>query len=259
MPRKLHTHHKLHKGYGWKPGLPKQAHPLYMARVEAAALPPLVDMRPECPPVYDQGDLGSCTGNTFAGMGEFLLMKQKLPTFVPSRLFIYWNERALDGDVPEDAGASLSDGADVIATDGFPDEILWPYDPAEFAVQPPPTVFQAGRTCLATGVQQVHQDLTTMKECLASGLPIGIGFTVYESFESDAVANTGVVPMPGHREEVLGGHAVLVVGYDDSQSRFIVRNSWGNAWGQDGYFTMPYAYLTNRRLASDFWSANGVT
>jgi C1A family cysteine protease len=93
-------------------------------------------------------------------------------------------------------------------------------------------------------------------EVLASGLPIVVGFTVYQSFESDQVTETGIVPVPGHHEQVVGGHAVLVVGYDDSQSRFIVRNSWGDQWGLHGYFLMPYAYLTNRRLASDFWSAN---
>ena len=94
-----------------------------------------------------------------------------------------------------------------------------------------------------------------MKEVLADGLPIVIGFVVYQSFESDAVTNTGVVPMPGHHEKKLGGHCVVVVGYDDSQSRFILRNSWGTGWGMQGYFTMPYAYLTNPRLSSDFWMA----
>lgn len=260
MSRPLHIHPKLHRGYGWKqPRFPTHMRGLYQASVEAAALPPLVDMRPECPPVYDQGELSSCTGQTYAALGEFLLMKQKLPVFTPSRLFIYWNERVIDDDVPIDAGASLADGAEVIATDGLPDEVIWPYDPSQFAAQPLPAVFQDGKQYRALGVQQVHQDLTTMQEVLASGLPIAVGFTVYESFEGDEVASTGIVPMPGHHEDVMGGHAVLVVGYDNSQSMFIVRNSWGNAWGQNGTFLMPYAYLTNRRLASDFWSANGVT
>lgn len=98
-----------------------------------------------------------------------------------------------------------------------------------------------------------------MKACLASGYPFAFGFTVYENFESDAVAATGVVPMPGTSEQVLGGHAVLAVGYDDAQQRFIVRNSWGSAWGMGGYFTMPYAYLTNPDLASDFWKIQAVT
>jgi C1A family cysteine protease len=256
MPKKLHVHPKLHKGYGWKPGLPTQRFPMYSARVDAAALPPLVDMRPQCPPVYDQGQLGSCTGNALAGLVEFLLLKQELKDFTPSRLFIYYNERVLENDTADDAGASISDGATVISTEGCPNEALWPYDVKTFAEKPPQPVYQDGLQHLAFGVQQVQQDLTAMKETLTSGLPIVVGFTVYQSFESDAVATTGIVPMPGHHEQVLGGHAVLVVGYDDSQSRFIVRNSWGAQWGQNGYFLMPYAYLTNRRLSSDFWSAN---
>ncbi len=122
MPKKLHVHPKLNKGYGWKPGLPTIKHPFYRARVEAAALPPKVDLRPQCPSVYDQGQLGSCTGNGWAGAVEFLLLKQGLQDFMPSRLFIYYNERVLDDDVSVDAGASISDGAHVVSTQGCPHE-----------------------------------------------------------------------------------------------------------------------------------------
>jgi C1A family cysteine protease len=95
--------------------------------------------------------------------------------------------------------------------------------------------------------------LTQMKGCLASGFPFVIGFTVYESFESDEVAKTGRMPMPAPREHVLGGHAVMVVGYDDKVERFRMRNSWGTSWGLKGYFTMPYAYLLDDNLSDDFW------
>jgi C1A family cysteine protease len=224
--------------------------------VEAASLPPLVDMRPHCPPVYDQGQLGSCTGNAWAGLAEFLLLKEGVTDFTPSRLFIYYNERVLENDTTQDAGASLSDGAQVVSTQGCPHETLWPYDIRQFAAQPPQAVYQDGLQHRAFDVQQVSQDLTSMKDVLANGLPIVVGFTVYQSFESPQVAQTGIVPLPRRREPVLGGHAVLVVGYDDSQSRFIVRNSWGTGWGLQGYFLMPYAYLTNPRLADDFWTAD---
>jgi C1A family cysteine protease len=256
MTKRLHVHPKLNKGYGWRPGLPSQHFALYDARVEAAALPRKVDLRPECPPVYDQGELGSCTAHAWAGAIEFLFKKQILPDFTPSRLAIYYYEREREYDVAEDAGASLTDGAHVVSQHGCPHEDLWPYDITKFAVEPPAPVAADGLKHLAFGVQQVRQNLTTMKAVLASGLLIPIGFTVYESFESDRVANTGIVPMPGHHEKVVGGHAVDLAGYDDSLTSFIVRNSWGTRWGQDGYFQMPYAYLTNPRLASDFWSAN---
>ncbi len=257
MPKPLHVH-PLKKGYGWKPSLPSMAYPMYSARVEAAALPASVDLRPHCPPVYDQGQLGSCTGNGWAGAVQFLQMKQGVADFTPSRLFIYYNERVLDDDVPTDAGASISDGAHVASTQGCPHEDLWPYDVGKFADKPPANVFTDGLKHLVLQVQQVNQDLTSMKEVLASGLPIVIGFVVYQSFESDQVSKTGVVPLPGHHERKLGGHCVIVVGYDDSQSRFILRNSWGTGWGMNGYFTMPYAYLTNNRLSSDFWMATKI-
>lgn len=255
MPRQLHVYRELHKGYGWKPKLPSMAFPLYAARVEAAALPAKVDLRPECPPVYDQGQLGSCTGNGWAGAVQFLQKKQGLADFMPSRLFIYYNERVLDNDVATDAGAAISDGARVVSEQGVPPETDWPYDISKFADKPLEKAFTDAKRHLVLQIQQVDQDLTAMKEVLSTGLPIVIGFVVYQSFESQQVASTGVVPMPGHHEEKLGGHCVVVVGYDDSSSRFICRNSWGTGWGMEGYFTMPYAYLTNPRLSSDFWMA----
>lgn len=97
-----------------------------------------------------------------------------------------------------------------------------------------------------------------MKGCLASGYPFVFGFSVYESFESQAVAQTGIVPMPSPNEQLLGGHAVLAVGYDDEQGRFIVRNSWGKDWGMEGYFTIKYDYLLNDNLADDFWTIRRV-
>ncbi len=234
MPKPLHIHPTLHKGYGWKRGLPTQAHPLFTATVEATALPAVVDLRPQCPAVYDQGQLGSCTGNAWAGLVEFLLLKEGQSDFTPSRLFIYYNERVLENDTDQDAGASLSDGAQVVGNQGCPHEALWPYDISQFAVQPLPAVYDDGLQHLSFDVQQVSQDLTSMKEVLANGLPIVVGFTVYQSFESAQVAKTGMVPMPRRREPMLGGHAVMVVGYDDSQSRFLVRNSWGAEWGLQG-------------------------
>jgi len=258
MPKPLHIHQGLKKGYGWKPGLPTIKFPMYTARVEAEALPAQVDLRPHCPAVYDQGQLGSCTGNGWAGAVEFLFLKQGLEDFTPSRLFIYYNERVMDNDVPTDAGAAISDGAHVVSTQGCPHETLWPYNIAQFAETPPPAAVADGLKHLVLKVQQVSQDLTSMKEVLAGGLPIVIGFTVYPSFESAAVDKTGIVPMPSHHEQTIGGHCVMLVGYDDSKKTFIIRNSWGTVWGMAGYGTMPYAYLTNPRLSSDFWMATSV-
>jgi C1A family cysteine protease len=123
-----------------------------------------------------------------------------------------------------------------------------------FRSDTPPKAFADAPLDKALQYQSVPQVLAQMKGCLASGYPFVYGFTVYESFESTQVAQTGIVPMPASSEKVLGGHAVLAVGYDDSSQRFIVRNSWGPGWSLKGYFTVPYAYLTDSNLSDDFWT-----
>jgi len=104
------------------------------------------------------------------------------------------------------------------------------------------------------GYQRVDRMLSQMKGCLADGFPFVFGFTDYESFESAEVARTGMLQMPKPREGVVGGHAVLAVGYDDKTERFMVRNSWGTSWGKRGYFTMPYSYMLTDNLSDDFWT-----
>jgi C1A family cysteine protease len=205
--------------------------------------------------VYNQGELGSCTAHSIAGAIEFDQIKQKLPQiFVPSRLFIYYNERVIEGTVDSDSGAMIRDGIKSVASQGACNESEWPYDITQFAVQPPAQCYQDALLDRAILYQRIVPNLNTMRACLAAGYPFAFGFTVYESFESASVAQTGQVPLPQPGEQVLGGHAVLAVGYDDTQLRFLVRNSWGTDWGMQGYFTMPYTYLTQASLASDFWT-----
>lgn len=256
------TQHKI-KRYGWIPDLPDHRDSLYAAPVPLLQqLPPKVDLRTQVtfPPPYDQGELGSCTANAIAGAIEFAQLKEKTKNFTPSRLFIYYNERVIEGTVPYDSGAQIRDGIKSVSTIGACPETDWPYLIDRFADEPknPPSYDDAslGKVVL---YKRVIQNLAQMKSCLASGFPFVFGFTVYESFESELVAKTGEVPMPAQGEQVLGGHAVLAVGYDDANQRFIVRNSWGPSWGIKGYFTMPYAYMTQRDLADDFWTIRLVT
>jgi C1A family cysteine protease len=131
---------------------------------------------------------------------------------------------------------------------------MWPYNIAQFATKPSAQCYTAAASHKAIQYQRVARNLSQMKGCLASGYPWVLGFTVYDSFESAQVAKTGIVPMPGPTEKVLGGHCVVAVGYDDSQQAFIMRNSWGTGWGMKGYFTMPYAYLLDVNLSDDFWT-----
>jgi C1A family cysteine protease len=247
--------------YGWVPDLPDQRDFMYSAPVEnMAALPPSEDLRPECPKeVYDQGQLGSCTANSIAGALEFEQIKQADPKiFTPSRLFIYYNERVMEGTVGTDSGAQIRDGIKSVGNIGACPETDWAYDITKFAVKPPPKAFSDAPLGKVLQYQRVPQVLNQMKGCLASGYPFVFGFTVYESFESPQVAQTGVAPMPAAGEKVLGGHAVLAVGYDDASQRFIIRNSWGAGWGMGGYFTFPYAYLTDANLSDDFWTVRLV-
>lgn len=241
--------------YGWIPDSPDQRDLLYAAPAEfLAALPTTADLRAQCPPVYDQGQLGSCTANAIGAAVEFERIKQKLSDFVPSRLFIYYNERVIEGTVHSDSGAQLRDGIKSVASNGACPEPDWPYDIAKFTAKPPASAYRDAKLDRAVQYQSIVQDLNQMKGCLASGYPFVFGFTVYASFESPAVASSGHAPMPHLGERPVGGHAVMAVGYDDGNSWFLVRNSWGAGWGMKGYFTLPYAYLIQPGLASDFWT-----
>jgi GH25 family lysozyme M1 (1,4-beta-N-acetylmuramidase) len=253
--------------YGWKPDLPDQRDYSYAAPPGVMRkLPDRFDLRPQCPAVYNQGDIGSCTANAIAAALEFEMMKQGLPSFTPSRLFIYYNERSMEGTVGSDAGAYIRDGIKSVASQGNCPESEWTYDGtaalpggifppgAKAAMQPSPECYADAAHHTALNYQSIDQNLADLRGCLASGFPFVFGFTVYPSFESDAVAHTGIVPMPAADETTIGGHAVLAVGYDDSKSMFIVRNSWGASWGVAGYCYMPYTYLLDDNLADDFWT-----
>lgn len=241
---------------------------LRYSATKPVALPAHVDLRALMSPVEDQGDLGSCTANAIAGAMEYLenVARSKsgphivsstgvtMPDFTDiSRLFIYYQERKLEGTVGQDAGAEIRDGVKVCAKIGACDERLWPYVISRFRSAP-------SRQAIADAAKRKIREyrrivgMSALRSCLAEGFPVVFGFTVYESFESEEVARTGVVPMPKENERELGGHAVLAVGYDDPSRMLIVRNSWGEAWGDKGYFRMPYGYVESHQLSDDFWT-----
>ena len=249
-----------HGGYGWKPDLPGAVKHLYAAPLRRfGALLPHYDLRPNCPPIWDQGQIGSCTAHAGGAAVQFAQMKEKKWNFTPSRLFIYYCTRDIEGTTASDAGASISDTIAALNKFGACQEPDWPYDVAKFAVKPPPNAYAAAAKDLVLQSAAVSQNLSQMIGCLADGYPFDIGIAVYDSFQSDAVASSGKVPMPDlNSEKLLGGHSVLVVGSDDPSRTFIVRNSWGTGWGMAGYFTIPYEYLLNPDLASDFQTIRAV-
>jgi C1A family cysteine protease len=275
------------KWYGWIPDLPDHRDYVFAAPVAVVKkLPARVDLREKCPAVYDQGELGSCTANAIAAAHQFDQIRQEnlntkaaknakeitssrplrssvqISSFVPSRLFIYYNERVMEGTVDEDSGASIRDGIKSIAKQGVCPESdgadRWPYVISKYRTKPPVNCYKEALDNQALTYYSVRQSLSQMTGCLAAGFPFVFGFSVYESFEWPAVAKTGRVYMPEDDEQQVGGHAVMAVGYDQKQKRFIVRNSWGARWGMKGYFTMPYDYLLDPDLAADFWTVRLV-
>ena len=252
----LKVNHKIAR-YGWIRDLP-DPRDVFLAMPSpalAASFPASVDLRSSCPAPYDQGELGSCTANAIAGAIEFQLTKEAMSqVFTPSRLFIYYNERVIRGTVPYDSGAALREGIQAVTNQGYPPESEWPYDVSLFATAP-----SADAVAQAQGHKLfqsfcLQQNLDHFRNSLADGEPVVFGMTIFESFESPAVTASGVVPMPSMQEQTIGGHAMMMVGYDDSARLFWIRNSWGNAWGQAGYCQIPYDYLTDPQLAADFWT-----
>jgi C1A family cysteine protease len=216
---------------------------------QLAAVPSRVDLRLHCPPVLDQAALGSCTANAIASAFRFDVLRQAQADFVPSRLFIYYYERAVEGTVNEDAGAAIRDGIRVVNARGVCPESEWPYDIQRFTQQPPAQCTLDALKERALSYRRIPQSLPQMKACLASGLPFVFGIDVYQGFMD---ATDGTIPMPKQGEALLGGHALLMTGYNTETQRFTFMNSWGTGWGQQGFGTIPFDYITSQN-ASDFW------
>jgi C1A family cysteine protease len=247
--------------YGWIPDSPDRRDLAYVPpRAIVKNLPEKSDLRPLCPPVYNQLQCGSCTANAIGGAVEFCLIKQKAANiFVPSRLFLYYNERVINNNVMCDSGAPIRDGIKSVASQGDCPEELWPYHIEKFDVRPPKKCYSEARKYKSVIYYRIVRNLDHMKACLASGFPFIFGMSVHSSFEGTEVEKTGHLHMPTPTEKPAGHHAVLAVGYDDARNWFLVRNSWGSAWGMGGYFTIPYEYLMDERLSADFWTIRIVT
>lgn len=242
--------------YGYIPDLPdRRDHKFPMAA--DLALPPMVDLRSQDSPIEDQGSLGSCTSFAVGAAIRFARRKESLPDFVTSHLFLYYNSRPFFSK-GVDSGATLRDAVKAAARLGDCAETDWPYDISKFAVRPPAQAYTDAMQDRALKYQRIPQNIQQMKNCLAQGFPFVVGVSVYDSFESQQAETTGFIPLPKNSESLLGGHALLVMGYRDSDLHFIVRNSWSNSWGDKGYCYLPYAYLQDDGLASDFWCIQAV-
>lgn len=219
---------------------------------KAMELPKLTDLREVDSEILDQSTLGSCTANGIGGAINFIQKgSSPISSFMASRLFIYFNERSAEGTIDQDSGANIRDGISSVVNQGICSENLWPYDVSQFAVVPSQEAYDAALKDVVTNYLSLDS-ATDIKNCLASGFPVVFGITVFASFESPEVATSGIIPVPAQNEEILGGHCMKIVGYDDDNQWWIVANSWGTSWGKSGYCFLPYEYMAKE--GSDFWT-----
>ena len=215
------------------------------------------DLKSKITQIYDQGQIGSCTANAVC---QSMRMCPKYANFFPSRLYVYAKERITEGQKTlEDTGADAEDGLVQIRDHGVCTETSWPYNPDNANVIPPAScdqeasnykVHSIGRICSDYATRQ--SKINSIKKSIIAGIPILIGIEVYESFESQDVANTGVVPMPDPKEQCVGGHEILLVGFDDETQRFCFVNSWGPDWGDHGYGYLTYDFVTSPNYTTEF-------
>jgi C1A family cysteine protease len=246
---------------GWIPDLPDHRDQ-YMTVAAPVALPPGTDLRTTgfLSDVYDQLQLSSCTANAIAAAVDFERKRQGEPFITPSRLFVYYAERQIEGTVPQDCGAQIRDGIKSVVSLGVCPESEWPYSDQgnQFAVQPSPQCYADALKFKTVQYSRVTQSDYHLKHCLAIlGRPVVFGITCFSGLDDPDVGKTGDVPMPGPNEAPQGGHAILLVGYDDSKKKYTFRNSWGTSFGQAGYGTLDYNYVEDANLASDFWTILG--
>lgn len=258
--------------YGWRPDTPDLRDLRYASPRADVPLPAaLRDLPRLWPAVDDQKSLGCCTGFGCEFLWRASQIRSGLPDVEPgSRLFVYWAERYEEGTTAEDAGAQIRTGLKVLAKRGVPAEDLWPYRVSRFATRPTEAAFRAAKRRQVLRYARVRRTLRDIKSAVADRRPVVFGFTVYESFEGDAVAADGLVPVPGPGERSLGGHCSVIVGWDDAvrcpgaaPGAVLVRNSYGARHGIKptevephlaGHFWLPYQLVLEEDFADDFWT-----
>jgi C1A family cysteine protease len=221
---------------------------------------PGYDLSPAFPPVYNQLQTSSCTGQASCGAYHYLARAQSIKGFAPSPLFTYFQARALEGGTDRDDGAEIRDAIKSLATDGAADEALWPFVSSAVTTKPPASVYAEAKAHLALQYKTIPDTVTAdqkrvhLLSMLAHKIPTVFGISCFSGLDSDQAAETGVVPMPSANESPEGGHAIVIVGWDGAKQLYKFRNSWGAGWGDHGYGYLPAAYVENPGLASDFWA-----
>lgn len=239
------------------------------AKIEKAALPESVDMRKYSPGIYDQGIIGSCVAhsicaavqlrNNYVNGQQYSVthwtVGKKKPVFKPSRLALYWHARMQEGSSShEDSGSSMHAGLIAMENYKLCDEKYWPYETSQYTREPPMIAYTKANEYSNVKYTKVSQELDTIRYTLHKGYPIVFGIVAYPTIKSKQMIRDGKVPMPKKNEQYIGGHALLIVGYNDKDKTFTIQNSWGTGWGDNGFGYLPYEYVLSREHAADFWS-----
>ena len=251
--------HKIQRKWGWKPGLPDHRDHKFSAKhLSVDDFPEIIDLSEYLPPVMDQGKIGDCTAHSITEAFRAERIKAKLEDFDMARLQLYYDERDVEGTVSSDSGAMIRDGIKSLSNKGVAHETLWPYNDNDLFTKPTANVYEDAENYKISKFASVDVNPASIMEALNDGHPVMIGISVFNSFESDEVAETGLVPMPGANDTVLGGHAVLVWGAKKNEKLFGVRNSWGENWGDHGNFWAPFDYIGSEKFGSDYWVITGL-
>lgn len=222
------------------------------------SLPDSVDLRQKELPIYDQGQTNSCTSNSICHTCMYDIWKQDKIVLIPSRLFVYYNERMMDGTVNEDCGSTIKQSVKAVAKYGFVSEDKWNFDPNKIITKPPQELYDEAKNHIGREYYQVTQTVEQIKKAIAAGFYVNLGIAVYDSFESDEVSTTGVIPMPTASNVLRGYHAVCLCGYSQEKQCFLLMNSWSQSWCLNGCAWISYQYISDPKLAFDAWVLSKV-
>lgn len=241
------------RAFGWKPDVGGVVDKAFGPRFRGVTIKESVDLRAKMPPVYDQGAIGSCVSQGVGVALDYAHVKSNpgMKFFTPSRLFIYYQGRVAIGTVNQDSGCQIRDAIAATQKLGAPLESLWPYRESKFKIKPPATAYS---DALKRQIIQAYkaETLDDVKRALSLDLPVVFGVPVYRSIMDLSWFNY-TLPMPAKNERSVGGHAMVVVGYRNSDSMLIVRNSWSSNWGRSGHMLMPFEYWNKFQRQTDAW------
>jgi C1A family cysteine protease len=260
----------MHRRLGQKDSIKGMLKKIGVLGPSRSDLPAAIDLRQWCSPIEDQGALGSCTAHAGVGVVEYFEKRAFGKYIDASRLFLYKTTRNLM-NMKGDSGAFLRTTMEAMVLFGVPPEEYWQYNIADFDNEPSAFLYAFAQNYQTISYYRLDPPGTSgsvlldrIKTSLAAGLPAMFGFTVYSSIEQ--AEKSGLIPYPVAGEKVLGGHAIMTIGYDEKMKiqntnpkgkqttgAFLIRNSWGTGWGEEGYGWLPYEYAL-KGLALDWWS-----